>query len=183
MEKEYKIKPWQIFALVIGLCVIAGFIIRWLSRQRRRLYCEWREKLREVRDLRTQIRVLQERKMKLEKYARRTLFVLKLALVAGVTGAAYWLQQEFTWNIANALLTAGGIARLVYWVVTFLFAKKVYQVNEALEIAEAQLIKLYEQAGGMTAEHFLRIEARIACRLEEALLIKQQLRPEAQVKK
>ncbi len=180
MEKKIKLRPWEILLLVLFIGFVLGLAIKWFIEQRRKLFQQWRQAVQEVRDLRGQIRILGERKAKLEKYARRTLFTLKFILVIGVITAAYWMHVEFALNWITAVVSSAGAARVVYAGAVFLFAKKIYQLNEALEIAEAALIRLYERMGRATHEDVLCIETKIELKLQEALSIKQQLRPEVQ---
>ena len=172
--------PWWVKAIIIICCVVLVHhlikaIVAYVESHKNEWYRKWLATQREIRDLMFEKQRIQRLIKKAQKYARLTLFTLKVFLLFVFAGFTHWLVYSYKMDVFTAIATSGGTVVTVYSVVAILLNRKIRGLNELHALASEKLELLFQKRLKAEPIRILHIDVKLEILRKEAGLLKEYL--------
>lgn len=172
--------PWWVKALIIIFCVVlvhyaVKAIVAYVESHKNEWYRKWLATQREIRSLIFEKQRIQRMLKKAEKYARITLFALKVVLLFVFAGFTHWLVYSYKMDVFTAIATSGGTVVTVYSIVAILLNRKIRGLNELHTMANEKLELLFQKRLKAEPVRILHIDVKLEILRKEASLLKEHL--------
>ncbi len=165
--------------VIVGIILIYQVIkafVQYVERNKIEWYLKWLATQQEIRDLVFEKNRIQRLLKKAKKYARITLFVIKVVLLFVFVGFTHWLVNSYKMDVFTAVATAGGTVVTSYCIIAAFLNRKIRNLNEILAMANEKLEYLFQ--GRLKAEplRVVEIDVKLEILRKEAGLLKEHLR-------
>lgn len=171
---------WFYIAIIVLLFLVIGFFVS--IERRRRIFDLWKKKISEIRDLRRKLAGLYLRKARCDKRAAFVLMACRTLVVVLVLSGAQMIHYYYgsVWYLSIGY--SFGLCTMFYKGVVFWFFAGRYGFTDSMKLLENRVQVLVYRANELDPETIQLIEQKIEQLESEAMILKQELRPEAQTR-
>jgi hypothetical protein len=172
--------PWWAKALIIIFCVVLVYhVVKELKANveshKNEWYRKWLATQREIRDLVFEKNRIERLIKKAQKYARITLFALKVVLLFAFAGFTNWLVYGYQMDVFSAVATAGGTVVTSYCIIAAFLNLKIRYLNELLAMANEKLEYLFQRRLKAEPLRVMEINVQLELLRKEASQLKEHL--------
>ncbi len=173
--------PWWAKALIIIFSVVLIYylvkaIAEYVESHKNEWYRQWLATQKEIKNLIFEKHRIERLLKKAEKYARISLFVLKLALLIVFAGFTQWLVSGYKMDVFTAVATAGASVVTGYCIIAAFLNRKIRNLNELHAMANEKLEYLFQRTLKAEPLRVIHIDVKLEILRKEACLLKEKLR-------
>lgn len=169
---------WILIIAMVAIFLIIG--IFWNFDRRQRIFERWKKKISKIRVLRRKLSELYCLKGKCDKRTTMVFWIGRTWLVGVVLIGAHWLHWEYNHVWYIALGYSLGIITITYNGIMFWWFANKYGLSEIMDMIENRIQCVIYRANDLDPVMIKFIEEQIEKLENEAMILKRQLRPEAQ---
>ena len=173
--------PWWAKALIIIFCVVVVYqvvkaLFAYVENHKKQWYRKWLATQQEIKELVFEKNRIERLIKKARKYARMSLFALKMVLLFAFAGFTNWLVNEYQMDVFTAVATAGGTVVTTYCIIAAFLNRKIRNLNELLAMANEKLEYLFQRRLKAEPLRVIEINVQLEILRKEASILKEHLR-------